>query len=78
MFMSVDIETYSSVNLLKSGVRPYTEAPDFMILLIAYKVDCQPTKLIDLAACEENEKPYALFPQAIYGSFCICYRTRRW
>ncbi|MEG2096525.1 MAG: DNA polymerase [Pseudoflavonifractor sp.] len=48
--MAVDIETYSSVDLLKSGVRPYTEAEDFEILLIAYKVDDTPTKLIDLAA----------------------------
>ncbi|MEG2679576.1 MAG: DNA polymerase, partial [Oscillospiraceae bacterium] len=48
--MAVDIETYSSVDLLKSGARPYTEAEDFEVLLIAYKVDDNPTKLIDLAA----------------------------
>ena len=39
MIMGVDIETYSSVDLAKAGVRPYTEAPDFTILLIGYKVD---------------------------------------
>ena len=49
MIVGVDIETYSSVDLTKSGVRPYTEAPDFTILLIAYKIDDQPIKLIDLA-----------------------------
>ena len=49
MKMGVDIETYSSVDLTKSGVRPYTEAPDFTILLIGYKVDDQPTRIIDLA-----------------------------
>ncbi len=48
MIVGVDIETYSSVDLTKSGVRPYTEAPDFTILLIAYKIDNQPIKLIDL------------------------------
>lgn len=49
MKMGVDIETYSSVDLTKAGVRPYTEAPDFTILLIGYKVDDQPTRIIDLA-----------------------------
>lgn len=47
--MAVDIETYSSVDLIKCGVRPYSEAPDFEVLLIAYKVDDQPTQLIDIA-----------------------------
>ena len=46
--MGVDIETYSSVDLVKTGTRPYTEAPDFAILLISYKVDDQPTRIIDL------------------------------
>ena len=49
MKMGVDIETYSSVDLTKAGVRPYTEAPDFTILLIGYRVDDQPTRIIDLA-----------------------------
>lgn len=49
MIMGVDIETYSSVDLQKAGVRPYTEAPDFTILLIGYRVDDQPTRIIDLA-----------------------------
>lgn len=50
MIVGVDLETYSSVDLLKCGVRPYVEAPDFTILLIGYKVDAQPTKLIDLGS----------------------------
>ena len=37
--MGADIETYSSVDLLKSGVYRYVEAPDFDILLIGYKFD---------------------------------------
>ena len=53
MIVGVDIETYSSVDLTKSGVRPYTEAPDFTILLIAYKVDNQPIK-IGRASCRER------------------------
>ena len=37
--MSVDIETYSSIDLTKSGVYKYVEAPDFDILLIGYSFD---------------------------------------
>lgn len=46
--MAIDIETYSNVDLLDCGVRPYSEGEDFDILLIAYKVDDAPTKLIDM------------------------------
>lgn len=55
MKMGVDIETYSSVDLTKSGVRPYTEAPDFTILLIGYKVDeiYKPRELLGLTAMEK-------------------------
>lgn len=63
MTMGVDIETYSSVDLMKAGVRPYTEAPDFTILLIAYQVGDGPTMLIDLAAGGEGE-PSLLPPVA--------------
>lgn len=64
MIMGVDIETYSSVDLKEAGVRPYTEAPDFTILLISYKVDTQPTKLIDLAITERATEP-SLLPSMI-------------
>ena len=37
--ISIDIETYSSVNLAKSGVYKYSESDDFEILLFAYSVD---------------------------------------
>lgn len=50
MVIGTDIETYSSVDLTASGMRPYTEAPDFEVMLIAYQIDDQPVKLIDLAA----------------------------
>lgn len=54
MIMGIDLETYSSVDLVKCGVRPYVEALDFTILLIGYKVDDQPTKLIDLGGGEDG------------------------
>lgn len=48
MKLSIDIETYSSVDLLKSGVYKYTEAKDFQILLLAYAIDDTPVEIIDL------------------------------
>lgn len=37
--LSIDIETYSSVDLAKCGVFKYVESPDFEILLIAIQTD---------------------------------------
>ena len=51
--LSIDIETYSSVDLVKSGVYPYTEAPDFEILLFAYAWDDGPVEVIDLTEVED-------------------------
>ncbi|AUR81245.1 DNA polymerase [Bacillus phage Carmen17] len=51
--LSIDIETYSSVNLLKSGVYKYVESPDFAILIFAYSYDDGPTIVVDLAQGEE-------------------------
>ena len=47
--LSIDIETYSSVNLLKSGVYAYADAPDFTILLFAYAFDDEDIKIVDIA-----------------------------
>ena len=40
--LSIDIETYSSVDLAKCGVYKYTEATDFDILLFGYSADGNP------------------------------------
>ena len=37
--LAIDIESYSSVDLQNAGVYAYVDAPDFEILLIAYKFD---------------------------------------
>lgn len=50
--LSIDIETYSSVDLAKSGVYRYAEAPDFEILLFGYSVDAGPVQVVDLACGE--------------------------
>lgn len=43
----LDIETFSSVDLTKSGVYPYAESPDFEVLLIAYAVDDEPVRIAE-------------------------------
>lgn len=54
--LSIDIETYSSVNLAKSGVYRYVESPDFEIILFGYSVDGGSVQVIDLA-CGEKIPP---------------------
>lgn len=50
--ISIDLETYSSVDLGKSGVYKYAESEDFEILLFAYSIDDGEVKIIDLASGE--------------------------
>ena len=50
--LSIDIETYSSVDLSKCGVYKYAEAADFDILLFGYSVDGGPVQVVDLACGE--------------------------
>lgn len=54
--LSIDIETYSSASLAKSGVYRYAEAPDFEILLFGYSVDGGSVQVVDLA-CGEKIPP---------------------
>lgn len=51
--LSIDIETYSSINLSKSGVYKYVEAKDFEILLFAYSLNGQEVQVVDLAQGEK-------------------------
>ncbi|MBN2900184.1 MAG: DNA polymerase [Clostridia bacterium] len=50
--LEIDIETYSSVNLQKSGVYRYVEADDFEILLFGYSIDGGEVTVVDLAKGE--------------------------
>lgn len=50
--LSIDLETYSSVDLGKSGVYKYAESEDFEILLFAYSLNDQKVQVIDLASGE--------------------------
>lgn len=51
--LSLDLETYSSANLQKSGVYRYVESDDFEILLFGYSVDGGEVQVVDLACGEE-------------------------
>jgi DNA polymerase len=51
--LNVDIESYSSENLAKSGVFRYCEAEDFEILLFGYSVNGGPVQVVDLARGEQ-------------------------
>lgn len=51
--LSIDIETFSDVQLPKTGVYRYCESPDFEILLFAYSVDTGPVQVVDLACGEK-------------------------
>ena len=51
--ISIDIETYSSTDLLKSGVYKYVQAPDFEIILFAYSFDDNTVRVIDMAQGEK-------------------------
>lgn len=51
--LSLDLETYSSVDLGKSSVYRYVESPDFDILLFGYCVDGCPVQVVDLAQGEQ-------------------------
>lgn len=46
--LSIDIETYSSGDLVKGGVYRYTSADDFAVLLFAYSLDGDAVQCIDL------------------------------
>ena len=50
--ISIDIETFSSVDLGKSSVYRYVESPDFAILLFAYSIDGGAVQVVDLAQGE--------------------------
>ncbi|WP_418791777.1 DNA polymerase [Phosphitispora sp. TUW77] len=54
--LEIDIETYSSVNLQKSGVYRYVEADDFEILLFGYSVDGGEVMVVDLVSGEKIPK----------------------
>ncbi|QSX09560.1 hypothetical protein J0B03_05730 [Alkalibacter rhizosphaerae] len=51
--LSIDIETFSDIDLRKCGVYRYTDSPNFEILLFAYSIDEGTVQIVDLASGEE-------------------------
>ena len=51
--LSIDVETYSSVDLGSSGAHKYCESEDFEILLFAYSIDYGEVKVVDIAGGEK-------------------------
>lgn len=51
--LSIDIETYSDIDLQKCGVYKYASSPSFEILLFGYSVDGGEIHVVDLAQGDE-------------------------
>jgi len=60
--LSIDLETYSSVDIRKGGLFKYVQAPDFQVLLFAYSLDGAPVQVVDIA---QGERPPADIMQAL-------------
>lgn len=50
--LSIDIETFSSEDLVRCGVYRYTQSKDFEVLLLAFAFDGNPVEIVDLASSE--------------------------
>lgn len=48
--MSIDLETYSDVDIKKSGAYRYVESPEFEILLFAVSINGSPVMVYDMAS----------------------------
>lgn len=66
--LSIDLETYSDVNLKKAGLYRYVQSPTFEILLFAYSFDGAPTQVIDMA---QDEKIPLEVIQALTDPQCL-------
>ena len=62
--LSVDIETFSSVDIRKAGLYKYVQSPDFQVLLFAYAVDYGPVQIVDLL--QDKEIP-AIIVDALFN-----------
>ena len=57
--LSIDIETYSDVDIGKAGLYRYARSPAFSILLFAYSLDGGPVQVVDLT------EPGAYLPEEV-------------
>lgn len=64
--LSIDIETYSDIDLSKCGVYKYAESENFEILLFGYAVNGSEVQVVDLVNGEK-------LPMEIIAAHCIQY-----
>ncbi|MDO4728456.1 MAG: DNA polymerase [Bacteroidota bacterium] len=50
--LNVDIETYSDIDITKTGLYKYAQSTDFKILLFAFSLNGSPVQVVDLAQGE--------------------------
>ena len=62
--LAIDIETYSDVSLPDCGVHRYAASEQFEILLFAYSLNDEPTRIIDLASGQT-------MPEEIIHAFAV-------
>ena len=85
--LSSDLETYSDIDLKKSGVYRYAESPHFEILLFGYSVNNGPVMVVDLAQSEciptdilaalSDEQTTKWAYNASFERVCLSYWLRR-
>ena len=85
--LSIDLETYSDIDLKKSGVYRYAESPHFEILLFGYSVNNSPVMVVDLAQGEciptdilaalSDEQTTKWAYNASFERVCLSYWLRR-
>lgn len=56
--LHIDVETFSSVNIMTSGAYKYTQSIDFEILMVAYSINDNPIKIVDLGQGEKLPKEF--------------------
>lgn len=86
--MSIDLETFSDVDIKKGGAYKYAESPNFEILLFAVSINGGPVTVYDLACGEQlpNEIIDALVDDniikwafnAVFERVCISYWLQRY
>lgn len=70
--LAIDVETYSSVDIAKTGAYRYCQDENFEILLFAYAFDDDPVQIIDLANGEklpEYVKEAIINPEVLKTAF---------
>ena len=85
--LSIDLETYSDIDLKKSGVYRYAESPHFEILLFGYSVNNGPVMVVDLTQGEciptdilaalSDEQTTKWAYNASFERVCLSYWLRR-